>query len=301
MGRAKSSGPNSSMFLTPRSMSHYHPGIEPVPMGDTEAFWATSAQIAVVLALALVLELRLAARRWKPDTHGKIIRRFQAAYYLVGGLLTFAAIHLALVVLLQREYVLAYLNAEQWFLSIALGFVILGPILDVMVGAYGDALIRALNQVPWSHSSRLRRKFDKLESALARDVEETLETLEKERVRLTEAKQTMDAIDAVIVAAQAIADNPAVPAAERTRAEAALTKARQFRTQSALFYTAMRAMNRRLEKALRRLLRSWALLETARDGIDTAIFAEGEDMLRSALNDIQGVSRELTEKPTTSA
>ncbi|MFH8250823.1 hypothetical protein ACH3VR_10695 [Microbacterium sp. B2969] len=103
--------------------------------GAPGAFWGAVAQIAPVLALTLVLEARVAVKKWH-DATPKSLKVSQGIVYGLAGLGAVVVMQDALQRLVNSDQFGLAPTAVLWIVGGVAGIVILGPVVTAFADPY---------------------------------------------------------------------------------------------------------------------------------------------------------------------
>lgn len=125
------------------------------------AYWVTIAQIIPVLALALVLETRALARRWKRKKNYDGSRRTRAVWALALLIAVTAMgwqLPTALFNIAEGESTILQVLVSSVIMSLLLLIVVTIPISGIISIAVMDTIGPWVTGLPWSRESRLVRR-----------------------------------------------------------------------------------------------------------------------------------------------
>lgn len=239
--------------------------MESVPISDTETFWSTCAQLAVVIGLTLVLELRFLSRRW--TARDRVVRRWIGAVYFVAAISVVVAINIAIVVMLNRTYEPWTLQLERYVLTFAISLTVLSPVVDLFAAAYVDPLLKAADRLPNSQYSRLRTRILASISLAAEETRKTLDLLERLDRAIVVGKRSLTDLDPGDETVDA-------PDARRAEIEAAVQTAKKSR--------------RKVRRLLRVILRAWEEAEKNLDELEVAAEHDNLAIVEDMLDQVRG-------------
>ena len=114
-------------------------------IGDTEAYWATIAQIGIVIALTAVIESRFALHSWSASTPIKL-RKIEAVALASTTALVIAVVIMSTTVLSVGLYDAWQVYAASWGLGAGIGVTVAGPMIRIVWAAYAREVVGSLRR-----------------------------------------------------------------------------------------------------------------------------------------------------------